>query len=69
VGAAYARLVAGRPVKGANVGVDSSAPLTTKDGVSGEDKGRRDVKISRRAPPEIKSTRGEKDVTVGTTAG
>jgi hypothetical protein len=49
--------------------VDSSAPLPTKDGASDEDKGRRKVKTSRKAPPEIKSPRGEKDVTVGTTAG
>jgi hypothetical protein len=69
VGAAYAVVVAWRTVKGANAGVDSSAPLPTKDGDSDEGKGRRDVKISRRARPEIKSPRGEKDVTVGTTAG
>jgi hypothetical protein len=69
VGAAYAGVVAGRPVKGANAGVDSLAPLPTKDGASDEGKGRKDVKTSRRAPPGIKYPRGEKDVTVGTTAG
>jgi hypothetical protein len=65
VGAAYAGVVAWRPVKGTNAGVDSLAPLPTKD----EGKGRRDVKISRRALPKIKSPRGKKDVMVGTTAG
>jgi hypothetical protein len=69
VGATYAGVVAGRPVKGANAGVDSSAPLATKDVASDEDKRRRDVKTSYRAPPDIKSPRGEKDVTVGATAG
>jgi hypothetical protein len=65
VGMAYAGFVAGRPVKGANAGMDSSVLLPTKD----EGKEKRDVKTSCRAPPEIKSPRGEKDVTVGTTAG
>jgi hypothetical protein len=69
VGAVYAGVVAGRPVKGANAGVDSWAKLPTKNGASGEGKGGRDVKSSRRTPPETKSPRGEKDVTVGTTAG
>jgi hypothetical protein len=65
----YAGVVVGLPVKGANAGVDSSATLPTKNGASGEGKGGRDVKSSRRTPPETKSPRGEKDVTVGTTAG
>jgi hypothetical protein len=51
------------------LGVDSSVPLPSKDGVTDEGKGRRDVKISRRAAPDIKSPRGEKDVTVDTSAG
>jgi hypothetical protein len=67
--AVYAGVVAGRPVKGANAGVDSSASLPTKNGASGEGKEGRDVKSSRRTPPDTKSPRGEKDVTVGTTAG
>jgi hypothetical protein len=65
----YAGVVAGRPVKAANAGVDSSATLPTKNGASGEGKGGRNVKSSRRTPPETKFPRGEKDVTVGTTAG
>jgi hypothetical protein len=69
VGAAYAEIVTGRPVKGANPGVDSSAPLPTKDGASDEGKRRRDVITSCRAPREIKSPRGDKDVTVGAIAG
>jgi hypothetical protein len=69
VGAAYAGVVAGRPVKGAKAGVDSSAPLPTKDGASDDGKGGRDVKTSRTTPLVTKSPRGEKDVTVGTTAG
>jgi hypothetical protein len=40
-----------------------------KNGASGEGKGGRDVKSSRRTPPETKSPTGEKDVTVGTTVG
>jgi hypothetical protein len=69
VGAAYAEVVAGRPVKGATAGVDSSAPLPTKKGASQEGKGGRDEKVFRGTPPVSKSPRGEKDVTVGTTAG
>jgi hypothetical protein len=69
VGAVYSGVVAGRPVKGANAGVDSSSTLSTKNGASDEGKGGRDVKSSSRTPPETKSPRGEKDVTVGTTAG
>jgi hypothetical protein len=65
----YAGVVAGRPVKGANAGVDSSATFPTKNGASGEGKGGKDVKSFRRTPPETKSPRREKDVTVGTTAG
>jgi hypothetical protein len=37
VGAAYAGIVAGRPVNGTNAGVDSSAPLPTKDEACDED--------------------------------
>jgi hypothetical protein len=37
-GAAYAGVVAGRPVKGSNARVDSSAPLPTKHGASDEGK-------------------------------
>jgi hypothetical protein len=40
-----------------------------KNGASDEGKERRDVKTSRRAPPDSKSPRGEKDATAGTTAG
>jgi hypothetical protein len=69
VSAVYAGVVAGRPVKWANAGVDSSATLSTKNGAPGEGKGGWDVKSSRRTPPENKSPTGEKDVTVGTTAG
>jgi hypothetical protein len=69
MGAVYAGVMAGRQVKGANAGVDSSATLPTKNGASGEGKGGRDVESSRRTLPETKSPRGEKDVTVGTTAG
>jgi hypothetical protein len=64
-----AGVVTGRQVKGANAGVDSSATLPTKNGASEEGKGGRDVKSSRRTPPETKSHRGENDVTVGITAG
>jgi hypothetical protein len=49
--------------------VDSSAPLPTKKGATQEGKGGRDEKASRGTPPVSKSPRGEKDVTVGTTAG
>jgi hypothetical protein len=34
VGAVYAGVVGGRPVKGANAGVDSSATLPTRNGAS-----------------------------------
>jgi hypothetical protein len=50
VSAVYVGVVAGRPVKGANAGVDSSATRHTKNGAYGEGKGGRDVK-SRRTPP------------------
>jgi hypothetical protein len=69
VGTAYAGVQAGIPVKGANAGVHSSAQLATKDGSSDGDKGRRDVEKTRRYRPEIKSPRGEKVVTLGTSAG
>jgi hypothetical protein len=49
--------------------VDSSAPLPNKKGASQKGKGGRDEKASRGTPPVSKSPRGEKDVTVGTTAG
>jgi hypothetical protein len=70
MGAMYAGVVAGRPVKWANAGADSSASLSTKDRASDEGKGRRNMKKSRRAPLETKSPGwwGE-NVTVGTTAG
>jgi hypothetical protein len=61
------QLRAGRPVKGATAGVNSSAPLPKK-GASKEGKGGRDEKASRGTSPVFKSPRGEKDVTVGTTA-
>jgi hypothetical protein len=35
VGATYAGVVTGRPVKGATAGVDSSSPLPTKKGLPG----------------------------------
>jgi hypothetical protein len=69
VGATYAGVVAGRPVKGATAGVDSSATLPTKNGASEESKGGRDEKASRGTPPVSKSPREKKDVTVGTTTG
>jgi hypothetical protein len=53
-------VVAGRPVKGANAGVDSSATLPTKNGASGEGKGARDVKSSHRTPPETKPPEGRR---------
>jgi hypothetical protein len=68
VDAAYAGVVDGRPVTGANAGVDSSTPLPTKDGASDEGKEGSDVKTSHRTPHETKCLRGE-DVTVGTIAG
>jgi hypothetical protein len=51
VGAAYAGVVAGRPVKGATAGVDSSEPLPTKKGASQEGKGGSDEKAFRGTPP------------------
>jgi hypothetical protein len=69
VGAAYAGVVDGRPVKGATNGFDSSAPLPTKRGAFQERKGGRDDKVFRGTPSVSTSPRGEKDVTVGTTAG
>jgi hypothetical protein len=69
VSAVYAGVVAGRPVTGANAGVDTSTTLPTKNGASGEGKRGRDVKSSRRTLPETKSSRDEKNVTVSTTAG
>jgi hypothetical protein len=58
VGAAYAGVLAARPRS--ECCLDSSAPLPAKYGASDEYKGRRDMKTSRRAPPEIKSPqRGE----------
>jgi hypothetical protein len=68
VRAAYAGVVAGRPVKGATAGVHSLAPLPTKNGASQEGK-ERDERASCGAPPVLKSTCGDKDVTVGNTAG
>jgi hypothetical protein len=68
VGAAYAGIVTGRPVKGVNAGMDSWAPLLNKDRTCDECKGTRDVKISFRDHPEINSPRGEQNVKVGTTA-
>jgi hypothetical protein len=49
--------------------VDSSALLPTKKTASPEGKRGRDEKASRGTPSVSKSPRGEKDVTVGTTAG
>jgi hypothetical protein len=69
VGAAYAGVLAGRPVKGATAGVESSAPLPTNKEASQEGKGGRDEKASRGTPPVSKPSRGKKDVTVGTNAG
>jgi hypothetical protein len=69
VGEVYTMLMAGQPVKGVNVGVDSSAMLPTKNRASEKGKGERDVKLSHRTPPETKSPRGKKDVTVCTTTG
>jgi hypothetical protein len=69
VAVTYAGVVAERPVKGANAGVDSSAPIPTKDGAPDECKRRRDLKISRIAPLEAKNPTGAKDVTVCSTAG
>jgi hypothetical protein len=62
-------LASGRPVKRATVGKNSSAPLTNNKWVSQESKGWRDEKASRGTLPVSKSPRGEKDVTVSTTAG
>jgi hypothetical protein len=50
-GAPYAGIVAGRPVKGATAGVDSSAPLPTRKWASQEGKGGMDEKGSRGTPP------------------
>jgi hypothetical protein len=69
VGAAYAGVVAGRQVKGANSGVDPSATFPTIKGASQESKRGRDEKASRGNPPASKSPRREKDITVCTTAG
>jgi hypothetical protein len=68
-GAAYAGVVAGRPVKEVMAGMNSSAPLPTKKGASQEGKGGRDDKASLGTAPVSKSPREEKDVTVETTAG
>jgi hypothetical protein len=53
----------------AYAGVDSSAPLPAKKGSTREGKGGRDEKASRGTSALSKFPRGEKDVTVGTTAG
>jgi len=67
VGAVYAVLVAGKPVKGSSARVDILALPPSKHGASKEGKGGKDVK-SRKTPPETKSPRGE-DTTVSPTAG
>jgi hypothetical protein len=56
VGAAYAEVLAGRPVKGATGGVDSSAPLSTKRGDSHEGKG---GSVPRNSPHDQDPLRGE----------
>jgi hypothetical protein len=60
VGAVYAGVVGGRPVKGANAGVDSSATLPTKNGASGEGKvtmQRGPGKSTRKAADEPRTSR------------
>jgi hypothetical protein len=65
--AAYVGVVAGRPVKGANAGVNFSAPFPNKSGDSQEGKRGREEKATAELPVS-KSLRGEKDVTMGTNA-
>jgi hypothetical protein len=60
VGAAYSGVVAGRPVEGATAGVDSSAPLPTKNRAPQEGKGGRNEKASRGTPPVSKFPRGRR---------
>jgi hypothetical protein len=65
---AYGGVVAGRPVKGANANVDTTAPLCDTSGDSGGGTGE-DLKSSGTTLPENMFPRGENDVTVFTKAG